>query len=138
VMRLETRELPVYSLVRLENGLKARRTDGQPSSMLRTPGGSVGRITASAQPIARLAILLAEELGRPVLDETGLDGQYDFELEWDRTDSLAGSDSDAASNGVLGVSVATALKEQLGLRLVSKKGPVQVYVVEKIEHPSEN
>ncbi len=138
VMRLETRELPVYSLVRLENGVKARRTDGQPSSMLRTPGGRVGRITASAQPMRRLAILLADELGRPVLDETGLDGQYDFKLEWDRTESIAGSDPDAPTNGVMGLSVATALREQLGLRLVSKKGPVQVYVVEKIERPSEN
>ena len=73
-----------------------------------------------------------------MIDETGLEGQYDFKLEWDPTDSIAGSNPDAASNPVLGVSVATALKEQLGLRLISKKGPVQVYVVEKIERPSEN
>ena len=68
----------------------------------------------------------------------GLDGQYDFKLEWEPTDAIAKSDPDATSSGVMGVSVATALKQQLGLRLVSKKGPVQVYVVEKIDRPSEN
>ena len=88
--------------------------------------------------MGRLAPLLEDELGRPVVDETGLEGQYDFKLEWDLTDSIAGSDSGASSNSVIGASLATALKEQLGLRLVSKKGPVQVYVVEKIERPGEN
>jgi uncharacterized protein (TIGR03435 family) len=133
-MRLETRELPIYSLVRLENGVKPQRTDGQPSSM----HVAARRITASAQPIGRLATAIADDVGRPVIDETGLDGQYDFKLEWDPADAVAKSDPDAANIGVMGVSVATALKEQLGLRLVSKKGPVQVYVVEKIERPSEN
>jgi uncharacterized protein (TIGR03435 family) len=52
--------------------------------------------------------------------------------------SVAGSDPGPPSNPVIGASLATALKEQLGLRLVSKKGPVQVYVVEKIERPTDN
>jgi uncharacterized protein (TIGR03435 family) len=138
VMRLETHELPIYSLVHLENGVTPVRTDGHPSSLGRSRSGGVGRITASAQPLRRLATLLGEELGRPVIDETGLEGQYDFKLEWDLTDSNAASDPGAASNPVIGTSLATALKEQLGLRLVSKKGPVQVYVVEKIERPGEN
>jgi uncharacterized protein (TIGR03435 family) len=99
---------------------------------------TVGRITATAQPIGRLATTIAEQIGRPVIDETGLAGQYDFKLQWDPADAVARPDPDAANNDVMGVSVATALKEQLGLRLVSKKGPVQVYVVEKIERPSEN
>ena len=134
VLRLETRELPVYSLVRLENRALPKRTDGQPSSMR----GGTGRIIATAQPIARLATSLGNQLKRPVLDETGLVGQYDFKLEWDAGDANPRSDMDAASNPLLGASVTTALKEQLGLRLVSKKGPVQVFVIEKIEHPSEN
>ena len=56
-----------------------------------------------------------------------LTGQYDFQLDWT-------PDSEPAS----GPSIFTALTEQLGLRLESTKGPVQVYVIEKIEHPSEN
>jgi uncharacterized protein (TIGR03435 family) len=135
VLRMETRELPVYALVQLEGGIKLSRTDGQPSSFL---GHGPGRLTATAQRIGRLATFLSSELGRPVIDETGLDGQYDFKLEWDPTDSAPTSSSDGVSNPLTGVSLVSALKEQLGLRLVSKKGPVQVYVLEKIEHPSEN
>ncbi len=75
-----------------------------------------------------LAKQLSGELRRPVHDETGLTGQYDFKLEW-------APDLDASATGP---SIFTALTDQLGLRLESKKGPVQVYVIEKIEHPSEN
>ncbi len=138
VIRLETRELPVYSLVRLETGRKLIRTDGQRSSMQYSTGSGAARIIASAQPIARLATALGEKLERPVIDETGLEGQYDFKLEWDTLDTPANSDPNTASNPVIGVSLAAALKEQLGLRLVSKKGPVQVYVVERIERPTDN
>ena len=130
--------MPIYSLVRVERGVTPERADGHASSMHTSAGRGVRQLTASAQPIGRLATVLGDELGRPVVDETGLEGQYDFKLEWDLTDSIAGSDLGAANNSATGVSLATALKEQLGLRLVSKKGPVQVYVVEKLDRPSEN
>ena len=138
VIRLETHELPICSLFRLENGVTPVRADGHPSSMSRFTAGGVRRIAAGAQPMARLATLLGEEFGRPVIDETGLEGQYDFKLEWDVLDSIVGSDPGAARNPVIGVSLVSALKEQLGVRVVSKKGPVQVYVVETLERPSEN
>jgi len=71
--------------------------------------------------------MLSQLLGRPVHDETGLTGEYDFKLEWTPDSEPAG-----------GQSIFTALNDQLGLRLEPAKGPVQVYVVEKIQHPSEN
>jgi bla regulator protein blaR1 len=131
VLRAETHELPVYALVQGRNGAKISRADGQPSSFI---GNGPGRITATAQRMARLATFLSGELGRPVNDETGLDGQYDFKLEW----TPDPAPSDKSNNAPLGRSIFTALADQLGLRLESKKGPVQVYVIEKIEHPSEN
>jgi uncharacterized protein (TIGR03435 family) len=137
-IRVETRESPIYALVRVENGVTPVRTDGHASSLGRSTGRGVGRISASAQPVGRLATLLADDLGRPVVDETGVEGQYDFKLEWDLPDSAASSDTGVASNPVIGASLATAIKEQLGLRLVSKKGPVQVDAVERIERPTEN
>lgn len=80
-----------------------------------------------------LAGMLSRELGHPVNDETGLGGRYDFKLDW--TPGLA---SDGTADPATGASIFTALTGQLGLRLQSKKGPVQVYVIEKIERPSEN
>ena len=125
VLRAETHELPVYALLQARNGVRLSRADGKGSSF-RVSGP--GNLTATAQLIGRLATFLSGELGRPVNDETGLDGQYDFKLEWT-------PDSDTSGTGP---SIFTALTDQLGLRLESKKGPVQVYVIEKVERPSEN
>jgi uncharacterized protein (TIGR03435 family) len=134
VLRLETHELPVYTLVAGEKGIKFSRSDGKPSSFL----GPAGRLNATAQPIVRLTTFLSAELGRPVIDETKLDGQYDFKLQWDPTDPVSTATPDDTSNSLAGLSIVTALREQLGLRLVAKKGPVQVFVIEQIERPSEN
>lgn len=71
VLRLETHELPVYALLADEKGIKlSRSADGKPSSFL----GPAARLSATAQPIGRLTTFLSAELGRPVIDETRLDG----------------------------------------------------------------
>ena len=62
-------------------------------------------------------------------DETGLDGLYDFEMAW--------SDNSAA-DAAAGPTIFSAVREQLGLRLDAKKGPVVTYVIERAEKPSEN
>ena len=80
---------------------------------------------------------LSAQLDRTVIDDTGLSGQYDFTLEWTPDSSLqAPPTENAIATG--GPSIFTALTEQLGLRLDSRKGPVPVYVIEKIEKPGEN
>jgi uncharacterized protein (TIGR03435 family) len=64
---------------------------------------------------------------------------YDFNLEWSPDlDMRAGQPAELADNPSQDESIFTALTGQLGLRLESKRGPVQVYVVEKIERPTEN
>ena len=65
-------------------------------------------------------------LGKPVIDETGLEGAFEVALDW----------NDSAESS--GPSIYTALREQLGLRLDAKKGPVTTYVIERAEKPSEN
>jgi uncharacterized protein (TIGR03435 family) len=67
---------------------------------------------------------------RPVIDKTGLNGTYDYKLEWG-DDMAAGADP-----GV--VSIFTAFREQLGLRLQPTKATVQVLIVEHAEKPSAN
>jgi uncharacterized protein (TIGR03435 family) len=133
VLRAETHELPVYALVQAKSGAKlAVHAAGDPkASFYRTGPGHVEGTGAS---ISMLTSMLSRELGHPVNDETGLGGQYDFKLDWTPDVEL----SDGPNNAAAGPSIFTALTDQLGLRLESKKGPVQVYVIEKIDRPSEN
>jgi uncharacterized protein (TIGR03435 family) len=127
VLRAETRELPIYSLNQAKGGNKlSPHDDGKPGHSVQM-GGGPGHITAIGVTCEMLAESLSTRLHRPVHDETGLIGQYDFKLDW-------APDSEPAD----GPSIFTALADELGLRLESTKGPVQVYVIEKIEHPSEN
>jgi uncharacterized protein (TIGR03435 family) len=71
-----------------------------------------------------------DEVGnRVVVDETGLKGNYDWVLN---------GVSPASSNDPSVTSIFTALQEQLGLKLVSQKAPVEVLVIDHVERPSEN
>jgi uncharacterized protein (TIGR03435 family) len=80
--------------------------------------------------------VLSNFLGRPVLDQTGLQGRFEFKLEWTPDQSPA---SDAGlSNDDLGGSLFTAIQEQLGLRLQSQRGPVSFLIVDRAEKASEN
>ena len=77
-------------------------------------------------------------LDRPVIDRTGLGGNFDFALEWsDEPDGvpLAGADLHPDPPGPPFVE---AVKEQLGLKLESQKGPAEVLILDHVEHPSEN
>jgi uncharacterized protein (TIGR03435 family) len=138
----ETREMPTFSLVLAKAG-------GKPGSQLTKsdfdcaayaasshplPGGvgtppcaansRTGAFSGKAIPLSQLAVSLAFFTGRPTVDKTGLAGRYDVELTW-------ASDPDAPS-------IFTALQEQLGLKLISDKGPVEVLVVDRAEEPSAN
>jgi uncharacterized protein (TIGR03435 family) len=77
-------------------------------------------------------------LDRPVVDRTGLKGKYDFLLEFAPDRKPEPGDSAALPPDVAGPGIAQALKEQLGLKLVPAKAQVQVWVVDHIEHASEN
>jgi bla regulator protein blaR1 len=77
-------------------------------------------------------------LGRPVRDQTGLSGRYDYSIEWTPdSDRPAASGADGLPNPQ-GTSFRQAMKEQLGLKLEPSKAPVVVIVVDHLERPSEN
>jgi uncharacterized protein (TIGR03435 family) len=78
-----------------------------------------------------LAFSLTGALGRPVVDNTGLTGGFDFTLTW--TPDTPGGPADAA-----GVSLFSALEDQLGLRIESKKAPMDTIVVDQAQKPSAN
>jgi uncharacterized protein (TIGR03435 family) len=79
-------------------------------------------------PMQRLATTLSGLTGRQVVDETGLTGMYSLHLEF------APPQAEDSSRP----SIFTALQEQLGLRLESSRGPVEVLVIDRAERPSEN
>ncbi len=76
--------------------------------------------------------------GRPFLDRTGLSGTFDFSLEWKRENDRPLAPGVQARPNVAGPTFQTALREQLGLRLQVQKAPIDVIVVDHVEHPSGN
>jgi uncharacterized protein (TIGR03435 family) len=92
---------------------------------------------ARAQPIAKLTELLANQLGHPVLDKTGLTGRYDFTLDYTpRRGPLpetAGADPTAMNAGDPELDIAAVLPQQLGLRLVAGTANLDVLVIDKME-----
>jgi uncharacterized protein (TIGR03435 family) len=85
--------------------------------------------------VAALATALARsDLRRPVIDKTDLIGTFDMHLEW-TPDSATGTDNPEPSDGL---SIFTALREQVGLRLDSSRAPSEMIVVDRIEKPSGN
>jgi uncharacterized protein (TIGR03435 family) len=145
----ETRDLPTYVLVmnrrdhRLGAGLRPTSvecsrwiTDGRrgaPPSSEELPCYrqviSANTIKWAAFPLSHLADVLTPRVGRPVRDATRLAGYFDVDLNWA---------VESRDDGLSTTSVFTALEEQLGLKLESSKGPVDVLVIDHVEHPTED
>jgi uncharacterized protein (TIGR03435 family) len=125
VVHRETRQSPVYNLVTGKGGATVRPAD---SSAEVDRSLRMGHLVAHRMGMTALAHLFAFELKRPVIDATGLRGDFAFTMEWSR----GPGESDA------GPSLFTAVQEQLGLRLESARGPVEVLVIDHVEKPSEN
>jgi uncharacterized protein (TIGR03435 family) len=146
-VHFEQRDLQGYALVvgRLGVKLPPARKPGQKEGEIAVSSGARGRISRPGLTIAQLAELLAEHLGRPVSDQTGISGKFAINLEWtpDETEpELAGPPSKARGGEAPPIgdkaSVFTAIQEHLGLRLEAMKVPVQVLVVDHAEKASEN
>jgi uncharacterized protein (TIGR03435 family) len=127
VLRTETKVMPCYSLKLSPTGSKmqvAGDHDGSP--IARIGHGHLAMTT----DLKGIAAMLTDAVGRPVIDETGLFGYYTVKLEW-TPDNV-----DPSIEG--GGSIFTAIKEQLGLQLKAGRSPVPVFVIDKIERPSDN
>jgi uncharacterized protein (TIGR03435 family) len=126
----ETRQLPAYVLVVAKNGPKIHAVeDGQSNT-----SGRPGHLEATRTSLRKLCDLFARMIGAPVTDATGLPGVFTFTLDWtpDETQRLAPPDENATPNPS-GMSIFTAVQEQLGLKLEGRKGPVEVLVVDRME-----
>jgi uncharacterized protein (TIGR03435 family) len=130
VVHHETRQVSVYALVISKGGPKFGvappvATEAEAQEVGAKYNGHLW--TVSREPMSFLALQLSRipDIGRNVIDQTGLKGDYRFNFDWS-----AKTDPD--------VSVFTAVKEQLGLTLEPTKSPVDFLVIDHIERPSEN
>lgn len=147
--RHETRELPVYALVAAKGGPKLHagecvdidRLSSSPVSSV--PCGHIRIFTNGLDGQTSMPLLinpLSDMLARPVIDETRFMGPFDVHLRWTPDGSTPGDhsgDSLPATDGS-DPSFFTALEEQLGLKLESRKGPVETVTIEHAEKPAGN
>jgi len=130
----EMREMPVYRLVVHRGGAKLKATVSDPPGGADVRGGAGGfHMEARHLSMPRLAQLLSRRAERPVVDRTGLGGDYDLTLEW--TPQMAVGPEQETSDGP---TLFTALREQLGLRLEAGRELVEVLVVDEAARPTEN
>jgi len=165
----ETKDLPIYALVVAKSGPKFHETTlpppdpeaaaeppgpPKPGQPLRARVGIMmgrGQLNMNGAPMSQFANALSDQVGRKVLDKTGLEGNYDLTLQWTPDEGQGrmfggaggGPEGRSASDSApppdpSGPTLFTALQEQLGLKLESEKGPVETLVIEHIEKPSEN
>jgi uncharacterized protein (TIGR03435 family) len=156
----EVRERPVYALTvaRPDRGLgtgltraagdcsEAMRRLAAPAPGARPPGpppcsfgGGAGRLLGNTVSLAMLANVLSRQVGRPVVDRTGITDYFDFTLEFSG-DARSANGPPVPEPKAVGEapSIFTALQEQLGLKLESTRAPVDVLVIDKVAQPSEN
>jgi len=168
VARYETKQVPVFTLTLAKPGrmgpqLRAHPADapcsttipsaGEPppeatvdggyprlcGGFLGMPATVPGRMREGGRNVTMAFIashFIADYAERPVIDQTGLSGTFDIVVEFvPETNGPGGGDSQPDPSGP---TFLQALKEQLGLRLESEKGPAQVLVIDHVDHPTEN
>ena len=137
----ETRNLSAYVITVVKSGHKLAKNDSGgilPGFGGRGPG-AIGVRNSTMTEFA--GFLQGRLLDRPVVDQTGLSGKFDFQFEW-RPEQLGGQpgatppplppEVEARSD------MFTAFQEQLGLKLESTRTAVEVYVIDKVQKPSDN
>jgi uncharacterized protein (TIGR03435 family) len=154
MVRWEQHETRVYALVLARSdrrlGVDLRQADPDcltgtaqppaPRSPSREPGslvrdGDISRGTCI--PLLLLAVNLSGRLGSEVADKTGLTGLWDFDLTF-AEQSLVPADAGTSVDPGVAPSLFTALQEQLGLKLESTRGPVDVLLIDSVQQPTEN
>jgi len=141
-LRSEMKEMNTYALVVAKGGPKLTKA-ADPAAATHFQG-SAGSLLATSVNMDQLAGAMSDWVGHPVLNFTGLDGRYDVRLTWS-PDQLAqpaipGAPSSAPPPSVDtgGPTIFTALQQQLGLSLQSRKSKALFETVENVELPTEN
>ena len=138
----EAREFSIYQLELAKNGSKLKETAAPNDPPAVGPGVVYPQrivLPARNATMGDFASLLQRAiLDRPVVDKTGLPGRYDFDLEWAPDETQFGGDVPTASADAPSAPLFSAIQEQLGLKLVATRGPVDALIIDKAERPSAN
>ena len=149
----ENKEAPIYALVVAKDGPKIKRAPDQVSPPVSGPAqqgagpirGAIriggGSLVGNAVTLSLFTRLLSQRLDRAVVDKTNLDGRFDIRLYW--TPDVGEVALDPGGNPLppandTGPSIFTAIQEQLGLRLESTTGLVDLIIIDHVEKPSAN
>ncbi len=138
----ESKEGQVYVLTVDKAGPKMKVNDSPQDFEVPIKGGVDGTMIGKRVPIEYLCFWLGSIPlrldGRPVIDKTGLTGNYDFTLSF-LTELPPGINQDNLPPGLLDrPTIFDALKQQLGLKLEPQRGPVEYYVIDHVEKPAGN
>ena len=140
-VHLDTREGAVYILTVAKGGTKMKADGSQAGLNIPMLPKGAGQWTGTKVPMEYLCFFLGQispDDMRPVIDQTGLKGTYDFELEF-APELPQGVSPDALAPELRNLPVLRdALEEQLGLVLKPAKGPVNYYVIDHVDKPSAN
>jgi uncharacterized protein (TIGR03435 family) len=141
----EQRELPVYALVMGNDGPKIAKGDpnGLPHVRFKYISAQLVPLEATDATMEDFIFGMQDVLDRPLIDQTGLKGRWNFTLKWTPDESqftgwgIRFPPRESESSGGQ-VGLFTAIQEQLGLKLKAERAPVGVIVVDSVERPSEN
>jgi len=142
----ESRELPVFAITVAKAGSKLKPSAAPPGTLPELinviypeeKGGVHVMLPARNATIVQFAAMMQRTvLDRPVVDQTGLSGTYDFDLEWTPDENQFGGSLPQSPESTK-PSLFIAMQEQLGLRLEATRGPVRALVIDRVERPSEN
>jgi len=139
----EPKVFSIYSLELAKNGPKLKpSTAGADEPTVVGPGVVYpqhivlpGRNTTMG---AFVSLLQRAILDRPVVDNTGLPGRYDFDLEWAPDETQFGGDVPSATAASTSPPLFVAIQQELGLRLEATRGPVSALIVDTAERPAAN
>ena len=140
VMHQEQKILSVYALVKTADTPKLTKSTADPTGIPVVGYNPRGELGVGNATMANFATFLQRfVLDRPAVDQTGIAGHYDLTLRWTPDNSRAGGKPDDPQEAASAPpNLFTAIKEQLGLKLQPTKAPTDVFVIDQVEHPSEN
>jgi uncharacterized protein (TIGR03435 family) len=134
VTHTEPREMEVFALTVAKGGHKMTPSAGDPNGLPNENdnGDAIVNMRIENMSMKEFALLMKFFTDKPVVDQTGLSGRFDFQMKWTADESRAPADGSAPP------SLFTAIQEQLGLKLEPVRANTDVLVIDKVERPGAN